>query len=52
MEVMTGNPKCFPSYSDIVVKISYGEWSLPEMESIEQGIQEGAGLGMGVEFLL
>lgn len=40
MEIMIGNPKWFPSYSDILVNISGGEWSLPEMESIEQGIQE------------
>lgn len=35
MEIMIGNPKWFSSYSDILVNISGGEWSLPEMESIE-----------------
>lgn len=35
MEIMIDNLKCFPSYSDIFVNIYGGEWSLPEMESIE-----------------
>lgn len=34
MEVI-GNPKSFPSYSEILVKISEGEWSPLEMEFIE-----------------
>lgn len=40
MEIMMGNPKCFPSYLDILVKIWWEVWSLPEMESLEEGIQE------------
>lgn len=35
MGIMIRNPKCFPPYSDIRVKLSERLWNSPEMESVE-----------------